>query len=76
MSHDWIIDVLADLKAFAEMNGMAATAAGLDDATLVAMAELSSLDANDRDGEGAVVRTGHEHRSGNVTHLFAGRSLS
>ena len=40
MSHDWIIDVLADLKAFAEMNGMAATAAGLDDATLVAMAEL------------------------------------
>lgn len=44
MRKDWIIDVLADLKAFAEHNGMDATVAGLDDAALVAVAEIASLD--------------------------------
>jgi len=76
MAHEWIVDILADLKAFAEMNGMAATAAGLDDATLIAMAELSSSDADQTAGDGTLARTGHEQPAGNVTHLFAGRGLA
>ncbi|GGD46457.1 hypothetical protein [Sinisalibacter lacisalsi] len=76
MPNEWIIDVLADLRAFAELNGMTATADGLDDAMLVTLAELSSLDARERSGEGAGVRAGHEQQAGNVTHLFAGRKLA
>lgn len=43
MTSDWIIDVLADLKAFARSNGMSALADQLDDATLIAAAEIASL---------------------------------
>ena len=42
MGHDWILDVLADLKTFARTNGMPSLAAQLDDATLVAQAEIAS----------------------------------
>ncbi len=44
MANDWIIDVLADLKAYATKNGLSALAAQLDDASLVAAAEITSLD--------------------------------
>lgn len=40
MSHDWIIDVLADLKKFAHANDLPAVAAKLDDVQLVAVAEI------------------------------------
>ncbi len=43
MGHDWILDVLADLKTFARSNGLPSLAAQLDDAGLVAQAELASL---------------------------------
>jgi len=76
MPHDWIIDILTDLRAFAETNGLEATAAGLDDAALVALTELSSLETRDRDGPETLVRTGHERSAGNVTQLFAGRGLA
>jgi len=72
MRNDWIIDVLADLKAFAELNGMDATAAGLDDAALIAVAEMSSLQAHGP-GMGKMMRLEHAGTVGNVTHLFAGR---
>ncbi|RMD88859.1 MAG: hypothetical protein D6811_13235 [Alphaproteobacteria bacterium] len=39
MGHDWILDVLADLKAYACTNGLAALAAQLDETILVAAAE-------------------------------------
>lgn len=42
MQNDWILDVLADLKSFATSNGMTALAEHLDDATLVAAAEIAS----------------------------------
>lgn len=42
MGHDWIIDVLTDLKTFALANDLDALAAKLDDAQLVAQAELVS----------------------------------
>ncbi|SMX47341.1 hypothetical protein [Maliponia aquimaris] len=42
MGHDWILDVLTDLKTFARANGMPSLAAQLDDATFVAQAEITS----------------------------------
>lgn len=72
MRSDWIIDVLADLKSYAEMNGLSATAASLEDAILVALAEGGSLRAHGRSGTGSVVQAGHDGETGNVTWLFAG----
>ncbi|MEX3314563.1 hypothetical protein [Sulfitobacter sp. PS-8MA] len=42
MHDDWILDVLADLKAFAAANRLPRTAEQLDDAALVALAEMSA----------------------------------
>lgn len=41
MQNEWIVDVLADLKAFAQNNGMNVLAEQLDDTRLVAVAELA-----------------------------------
>ena len=41
MSHDWILDVLADLKAYARKNDLRALAEQLDDAAHVAVVELA-----------------------------------
>ena len=71
MARDWIIDVLADLKSYAETNGMPATAQSLEDATLIALAETASQLAHDRSGAGSMVQAGHDGRAGNVTWLFA-----
>lgn len=43
MGHDWILDVLTDLKTFARANGMPSLAAQLDDASFVAQSEITSL---------------------------------
>ena len=42
MANDWILDVLADLRAFAEKNGLSKTAEQLDDAKLIAAVEIAS----------------------------------
>lgn len=42
MGHDWIIDVLTDLRTFAVANDLKALAAKLDDTQLVALDELVS----------------------------------
>lgn len=42
MAHDWIIDVLTDLKAFARANGLPALAEHLDETHLVAQVEIAS----------------------------------
>lgn len=42
MTHDWIIDVLTDLKTFARANAMNALAEQLDEAQLVAQVEIAS----------------------------------
>jgi hypothetical protein len=73
MPNDWIIDVLADLKAFANLNGLTATAAQLEDASLVALAELSSPPPRSRDGVQGMAG-GHERETGTVTRQPAGRS--
>lgn len=41
MANDWLIDVLADLKAFAQKNEFAALAAQLDRTVTVATSELA-----------------------------------
>jgi hypothetical protein len=42
MRKDWILDVLTDLRTFAEQNGMAASADHLADACLVVASELAN----------------------------------
>lgn len=40
MKHDWILDVLADLKTFAQANDMAALADQLDETRQIAASEI------------------------------------
>ncbi|WP_172298446.1 hypothetical protein [Pseudoruegeria sp. HB172150] len=42
MANDWILDVIADLKAFANENGLSRTADQLDDVSLIAAVEIAS----------------------------------
>lgn len=42
MPNQWILDVLADLRAFASLNGLDRLAEQLEDTCLVAAAELAS----------------------------------
>ena len=42
MSHDWIFDVLRDLKAYALANGLPALAAKADEAIRVAEVEIAA----------------------------------
>ena len=43
MRHRWIIDVLTDLRAYAELNNLSATARAAEQTLDVAMAEISAL---------------------------------
>lgn len=80
MTNEWIIDVLNDLKAFAQRNGMDATAAQLDDACLVAHGELSDMSGGPAGtaGTAGTVRTAQDHEAGtgNITHLIARRDTA
>ncbi len=49
MANDWIIDVIADLRTYANHNGLPALARQLDDATLVAATEIASRDGGTPD---------------------------
>lgn len=42
MRSDWILDVLCDLKRFAEANGLPKLAEQLDDTGIVALSEIAS----------------------------------
>lgn len=44
MRSDWIIDVLADLRCFAQANDLPLLAEQLDDTALIATAEIASRD--------------------------------
>lgn len=46
MAHGWILDVLSDLKTYAQRNGLAALAEQLDDTRLVAAAEIATMEVN------------------------------
>ncbi len=54
MHHDWIFDVLADLKGFALTNGLPALAAQVDAAMRVAEAELAAQGGEGGSGGGMI----------------------
>ena len=45
MAHDWVFDVLDDLKSYAVAHGLTALAAKADEALLIASIEIAALDA-------------------------------
>ncbi|MEY4984215.1 MAG: hypothetical protein RIR62_2481 [Pseudomonadota bacterium] len=45
MRHDWILDVLADLRGYAERNALPATARAAADALALVRAELADQQA-------------------------------
>ena len=64
MKHDWILDVLADLKVFAQENGLATLAEQLDDAELVAANEISSMQVGEPStAAGNAGKAGSLHRT-------------
>lgn len=46
MRHDWIFDVLEDLRAYAVLNGLTAMAASVDEALRTARAEVALAPEN------------------------------
>ncbi|MFN3643919.1 MAG: hypothetical protein ACK4TB_13480 [Gemmobacter sp.] len=42
MPHDWIIDVLTDMRAYAKLNGMEALAEQIDRTLEIARAEIAA----------------------------------
>lgn len=44
MKNDWILDVLADLRAYAQKNDLPKLAAELEETALVAAAEMTSAE--------------------------------
>jgi hypothetical protein len=45
MQHDWIIDVLSDLRTFADNHSLGRLAEQLDDTILMAAGEIKSIDS-------------------------------
>ena len=62
MGHKWIIDVLADLRSFAQENELVQLAANLERTTHVAAAEIASVSA----GEPQLAVGGDEEHVGYV----------
>ena len=44
MENEWILDVIADLRAFARQNQLPVLAGQLDETLLLAVAEIASVD--------------------------------
>ncbi|UMA65116.1 hypothetical protein LVO79_01150 [Roseivivax marinus] len=57
MQHDWIIDVLSDLRDFAQQNDLSALAAQINDVTIVAHIEIASKTAKELTGGLPLVHT-------------------
>ncbi len=51
LAHDWIIDVLTDMQAYARLNGLDALAAKLDETLAVARAEIAAASKAPAGGE-------------------------
>ncbi len=65
MSQEWMIDILTDLKKFAQQNGLMGLAEQLDDSILVAAAELKQA------GPELVAINGYAKQNGNVRGAYA-----
>ena len=60
MAHDWVFDVLADLKTYATANGLPGLAAKADETLKVAAAEIAAnRAAAQKVGPPRSGRTGH-----------------
>ena len=68
MRSDWILDVLADLRSFAEANDLPCLAEQLDDTALIATAEFVTRD--ERSASGGHVRD--EHNTGDHPFRIGG----
>ena len=69
--YDWILDVLADLKSFAEANGLSLLAEQLDDTALIAATEIASVgDMGCAEQNGGQNRVG-SHAGGTGRHQSA-----
>ncbi|NUB44355.1 hypothetical protein GEU84_008170 [Fertoebacter nigrum] len=53
MRHDWIFDVLADLRSYAQKNRLTALAAQVEDTLRVARTEIAAADTCPARGEGS-----------------------
>lgn len=42
MAHDWILEVLEDMKSYADRHGMAALSAKVDETLAIARAEIAA----------------------------------
>jgi hypothetical protein len=58
MRHDWVFDVLADLKSYAMANGLIALAAKADEALQVAVVEIEAQQAEAANPAGGVAGGG------------------
>ncbi|MEE9387297.1 MAG: hypothetical protein V3U96_01700 [Paracoccaceae bacterium] len=64
MAHNWIIEVLADLKTFAAENGLTKLAGQLEETALVATVEISSQERGVKElANWEVETTGRVHRT-------------
>lgn len=63
MTHDWVLDVLVDLKTFAARNGLKALADHLADAELIAAAELASVEGRPAGAGLDAGESRHDHRT-------------
>ena len=54
MNPDWILDVLSDLKQFAQQNDLAILAEQLDDTAILALSEISLKLEKDERAEDAL----------------------
>ncbi|GAA3863165.1 hypothetical protein [Celeribacter arenosi] len=69
MRHDWILDVLADLRVFAKQNGMEATADHLADACLIVATEITNGGQDVKTDRAGV----HDGEFGNVSGGYPAR---
>lgn len=64
MRHEWVFDVLRDLKAYAQSNGLPALAAKAEEALTIARAEIIALSASEAgadSGPGGPPISGRRH---------------
>jgi predicted transcriptional regulator len=52
MGHDWMFEVLADMKSYAERHGFEALAAKIDETVAVARSEVAGADGGPQGGQG------------------------
>ncbi|SDX08594.1 hypothetical protein [Celeribacter indicus] len=64
MRNDWILDVLTDLRSFAEQNGLKASAEQLGDTCLVVAAELANAGSEKRSQQAEAHDSGFAELSG------------